>query len=242
MLPGFGSLALITLLLGNAPPNGSPGSYVTTYTRTPAGIREISTKAYVPQPGDIVLYDDHKLHWKILYNVAGTEPPDHSGIVILNKDGTPAILESGPNNGRYVEILDWHPRLTNFAGTTYIRRLKTPLTREQSAQLTEFAYAQEGKRYATGRLMLQMTPFRCRGSLRKKFFGCTNLSRNRWLCSELVVAAGTVVGLFDPKQHPANAIYPRDIIFDHYYDLSDTWHLAGVWSPAPPKIRQEGQK
>ena len=241
MLPCLGTMAIVASFLTEFGPETAssssiPGSYLTTYTRTSAGVHQVHVEPYYPRPGDLILYNDHKLYWKILYNLAGTEPPDHSGIIILKKDGKQAILESGPDNGRFVEILDALPRLTQFEGTAYIRRLKDPLPKDQCAKLTEFAYAQEGKRYATGRLILQMTPFRCRGSWRRKYFGGTVLDRDAWLCSELVVAAGTIAGLFDHKVHPANAMYPRDIIFDETYDLSSTWHVAGVWSPAPPKI------
>jgi hypothetical protein len=210
------------------------GSYLYFPATSFDGKPSARVEPYVPHEGDLVLFNDHKLMWQILYRVALTEPPDHSGIVVLRPDGTPALLESGPDDGEYVCILDALPRLRNFQGTIWIRRCKRRLTKEQSAKLTQFALAQEGKRYAVWRLLLQGTPFRSRGWLQSKYFAKTYLDRGRWLCSELVVAAGTIAGLFDPEIHKANAMYPRDIIDNHVYDLSVTWDDPGIWSSCQP--------
>ncbi len=209
-------------------------SYLYFPVRLPNGCPTTRVERYTPHEGDLVLFDDHKLMWKLLYPLAWTTPPDHSGIVILKQDGTPALLESGPDDGEYVTIVDALPRLQGFQGTLWIRRCKKPLSAERSSQLTDFAYAQEGKRYAIWRMLLQGTPFRSRGWLRSKYFGKTILDRDRWLCSEIVVAAGTVAGLFDPQVHKSNVIYPRDLIDNHIYDLSDTWEDPGIWSAYPP--------
>ena len=53
------------------------------------------------------------------------------------------------------------------------------------------------------------------------------------MCAELAVAGGTIAGLFDPKKHPGNAIYPRDILLDDFYDISATYHEAELWCPYP---------
>ena len=217
------------------------GSYLYTPTTGRGGVTVVQVEPYTPQAGDMVLFDDEKLLWHVLYPLAGTSPPDHSGIMIRLPDGRPAVLESGPDNGTRVCILEATSRLATFQGKLWIRRLQRPLEPEQSERLTEFALAQEGKRYATARLLLQGTPFRCRGQLRKHYFGNTYLDRRSWLCSELVVAAGTVAGLFDPNLHPANAIYPRDIIDDNTYDLSAIWRPAGLWRPHPPEAVVSGQ-
>jgi hypothetical protein len=48
------------------------------------------------------------------------------------------------------------------------------------------------------RLLLQGTPIKCRGDWREKYLAKTSLDHKRWLCCEIVVAAGTVVGLVTP--------------------------------------------
>lgn len=219
---------------------GSPaltGGYLRRVVPGPDGAVHEQVEPYVPQAGDLVLFDDHNPVWLFLYHMAGTDMPDHSGIVVAMPDGRPVLLEAGPDDGKlcglYVRLLEAVPRLHQFEGTIYIRRLKQPLTPEQSARLTAFAFQQEGKRYALVRMLLQGTPFRCRQGLRAKLFARTSLDRRSWICAELVVAAGTVAGLFDPKVHHANAIYPRDMLYDDVYDLSPTWYPAGLWMPAP---------
>lgn len=224
---------LAALLLGDGRPT-DPFGYVTSTIRVPGGTHQRIPEVYVPQPGDLVLFDDHKWYWLILYHMVGSAPPTHSAIVVRLPNGGLALLESGPDDGKllgpYVALLDLESRLKTFDGTLLIRRLKRPLAPERDAALTNWSLSQIGKRYATGRLLLQGTPFRVRNPLTRKLFGKTGLDRGSYLCSEVVVAAGTVAGLFDPKRHPANAIYPLDMTQDTRYDLSGTWHKPALWS------------
>jgi hypothetical protein len=111
--------------------------------------------------------------------------------------------------------------------------VKTPISEEAERALEQFAEAQDGKRYAWLRVLLQTTPFRCRTPLRRELFGATYTDRISYMCAELAVAGGTIAGLFDPKKHPGNAIYPRDIIYDDFFDISATYHEAELWSPYP---------
>ena len=221
-------------------PAEAPVGTITYAVRGPDGVTRSHTEPYVPQPGDVVLFDDYAWHWLVLYHMVGSAPPTHSGIIVRLPNGQLALLESGPDDcrlvGPYVALLGLEQRLPGFKGTLYIRRLRQPLCPEQCANLTAFALSQLGKRYATCRLLLQGTPFRCRNWLTRKWFGRTYRDRVSWLCSELVVAAGTAAGLFDPKRCPANAIYPLDMMEDTTFDLSGTWHKAGVWGPEPARI------
>lgn len=214
------------LLCAAVLPGNPPAGFVTS-----AGGRP---EPYVPQPGDLVLFDDHSWHWFLLYHLVGSAPPTHSAIVVRLPTGRLALLESGPDDGKllgpYVALLDLESRLGTFRGTLHLRRLRQPLDPGRCARLTDFAISQVGKRYATGRLLLQGTPFRCRNPLTRRLFGRTDLDRASYLCSELVVAAGTAAGLFDPKRCPANAMYPLDMVRDTTFDLSGTWHKAAVWS------------
>src|SRR5262249_13642462 len=160
---------------------------------------------------DLVFFDDHSLFWTLLFAWAGTGPPLHVGIVVKRSDGSPAILEAGPDDWVWVTLQDVAGRLRqferDFQGTITIRRCKQALNAEQSQALTRFAEVQEGKRYAVLRLLLQGTPLRSRGPIGEMFLAHTYLDRWSWFCSELVVAGGTIAGLF-PDTVKANATYP----------------------------------
>lgn len=188
---------------------------------------------YHPREGDLIFYDDKSILWTALFLWAGTGPPLHMGIVVKKPDGTLAVLEAGPDDTVHVAILDVASRLPqfdkDFKGTIKIRRCKKELTKEQSAALTKFAEAQDGKRYAVLRLLLQGTCLRTRGPIRELFLAETVLDRSSWICSELSVAAGTVAGLF-PKTVKANVAYPLDLVDNRRHDLSRIWHDAAIWS------------
>lgn len=193
-------------------------------------------KPYIPREGDLVFFDDHNLFWTALFIWAGTGPPLHVGIVVKKEDGTLAVLEAGPDDTIWVKLLDVETRLPQFdkdyKGTITIRRCKKELTSEQSATLTKYAKEQDGKRYAIIRLLLQGTWLRYRGPIRELFLAETNLDRSSWICSELVVAAGTVAELM-PKSVKSNVTYPLDLVYNRRHNLSRIWHDAEVWRTKP---------
>lgn len=221
----------VALLLGDG--GTLPPGFVVT--KTDAGTT--ATEVYKPREGDLIFYDDKSQVWTALFALAGTGPPLHMGIMVKKPDGTPAILEAGPDDSLWVELLDAGNRLhqfhRQFHGVVTIRRCKKELTRAQSNSLTRFALAQPGKRYAALRLLAQGTQFRSRGLL-EPWLGKTELERDAWICSELAVAAGTVAGLFDPKVVRANVTYPRDLVDDKRYDLSAGWDELVEWWPERP--------
>jgi hypothetical protein len=188
---------------------------------------------YYPMPGDILLYDDLSVFLHYAFKIVRSDRPIHTAIVVERLDGTPAILEVGPNSRPQAftktYIVDVFRRLESYPGVVMIRRPKVPLTREQSEALTQFALAQEGKEFAVGRLALQGTPFNCRYGLRHKFFAHTYFDRDRWICSENTVAAATIAGLLNPEEHPANSMYPRDLTYDEKYDLSAVYYAPVLW-------------
>jgi hypothetical protein len=190
---------------------------------------------YFPKEGDLIFFDDHNPIWTALFLWAGTGPPLHVGIVVKKKDGTLAVLEAGPDDTIWVSIQDIDKRLPKFLedydGTITIRRCKKALTEEKSADLTKYALEQDGKRYAILRLLIQGTKFRFRGPIRELFLARTDLDQSTWICSELVVAAGTMVGLFS-NNVKSNVTYPLDLVNDHRHNLSGTWHPAEIWQPA----------
>lgn len=236
MATAIGPLALLACLVVGQAQTKNDGAYIFKYEPSPGGGMVPKAYEYKPQPGDLIFFDDHNKKWELLYKMVGSGPPFHSGLVIALPDGTPAVLESGPDDTMYVRILALPSRLQGFEGDVWVRQVKQPLSPEKCKELTDWALKQDGKHYAFWRLLLQGTPVRCRGDLRCKLFGATHLDRNRWLCSELVVGGGTVAGLFDANVHFANAIYPRDIIFDNKYDLSDRFHEARFFSSSPERL------
>jgi hypothetical protein len=235
---------LCTLAAAAQPPAAPAGSYLWTFSPGRDGAVETHVEPYHPQAGDIVLFDQHSRIWDGGLKMCGSGPPDHSGVVVLLPTGEPVIMEVAADDGLLaglpVALFDTQARLEHYEGTVWIRQLKTPPSEEQSARMTDFALTQMGKGYAAGRFLLQLTPFRARGSIRGRLFGKTQLERRRWICSELVVATEVAGGLFDPARFPANGIYPLDLLEDRTYDLSDNWRPGAVWSPSnagPPEIR-----
>ncbi len=230
----LGMLLALSTSVFAFPPDDVAG-YLKPEKKAAKGKLEVEPIRYEPRECDLVFYDDKHAGWTILFAYAGTGPPLHMGIVVKKANGKLAILEAGPDDTTKVALLDLETRLPqfnkDFKGTIHIRRCKKELTEEQSKDLTKFAQAQDGKGYAVGRLLLQGTPARSRGPLREKVLGGTVLDRDRWICSELAVAAGTVVKLFDPKVVPANVAYPRDLVNNERYDLSANWHDAALWAP-----------
>ena len=225
------SLVAFMALLGAAPETAPRPSYLFQVQTGPDHKIHLEGEPYRPQPGDMVHFDDHNKFMVRLYRCCGTAGPLHSGIVFRKADGSMAILEAGTNAVMKVFIFDLDERLHGFYGTILIRRPKTPLSAEQSAHLTEFCAAQEGKPYAIGRLILQGTPLRPRNSLLSSYFGRTVLDRERWICSELVVAAATVAGVLDEEHYPANMMYPRDLCYDERFDLSPHYEPPAMWYP-----------
>jgi hypothetical protein len=232
LIPGL-IVALCTL--ENAAAQDQPGSYLVQHELTPEGRSASRTIPYEPHAGDLVFFNDYKAHWVFLYKMVGSEGPYHAALIYRKANGEYATVEAGPNDTLTCRVLPLVPRLQEFPGTVQIRRVKTPLAPDQEAALARWAESQDGKRYALGRLLLQATPVRCRGPLRKEWFGATYTNRSAYLCAELAVAGGTTVGLFDPAKQPGNAIYPRDIIFNDKYDISATYHDADLWSAYPLK-------
>jgi hypothetical protein len=212
-----------------AGPDNPPMGYI-----VPAEGNQKQAQRYQPREGDLVFFDDHSPIWNILFAWAGTGPPLHVGIVVKRYNGSLAVLEAGPDDSVWVTIQPVASRLhqfhKQFQGVITIRPCKKELSEQRSKELTQFAEAQEGKRYAILRLLMQGTPFRCRGPIREMFLADTTLDRWSWICSELVVAAGTVAELF-PTTVKANVTYPRDIVTNRRHDLSRIWQDGMIWQP-----------
>lgn len=188
---------------------------------------------YLPQPGDIVFYDHWSMRSRFFYTLARTGKPYHAGVVVNLPDGRPAILEAGPYDYTHVFLMDALPRMRTHSGTIWVRRLRQPLTPEESARLTHFALHQTGKGFALIRLIVEVTPFRAHGCLHSQLFGSPKTERHSWFCSELVVAALAVAGRIDPHVIKPNTVYPRDLFRDCPYDLKPCWEEPRRWMCEP---------
>jgi hypothetical protein len=182
------------------------------------------SEPYVPQPGDIFLATD-QAHWARLGHwLAGGAGVHHSGLIFRRSNGCLALLEAGPFNSVQVETMEplEHMHKHEQAGDcVWIRRRAVPLTPEQSACLTAFVEAQDGKPFATWRLIGQITPFRSRGKLRTYVVGKPHGERRRYFCSELVTESFVAAGLIDPTTARPAATYPRDLFFGR----SHCWYV-----------------
>jgi hypothetical protein len=191
--------------------------------------------AYLPQPGDVMLATDKNFFWKITHDMALAFEPHNSAIIVQQRDGSLGILEAGPNDTLRIRILDMLPHLKEYAdkGPVWIRKRKTPLTEEQIAALTDFAERQNGKRFALGRLGVQLTLFRDRGPFRTEFMGKPHGDRNSYYCSELVLEACVAACLVNPLTTRPSASYPHDLFFDHSHNRYINKHLplACDWEP-----------
>jgi hypothetical protein len=191
---------------------------------------------YEPQPGDIYMSTDTLWLARVGHRMAFSGPPHHSGIVFARPDGRMAVLESGPFNGLYVETLDLDACVCGHEKRTekvWIRRRRTPLTPEQSRSLTEWALAQEGKRFAIFRLLAQVTLLRSRGYYRTGWLGGPHGERTSYFCSELVMESCVHVGLVSKDDARPCATYPRDLFFDnsdipflkqHLHVIAEGWY------------------
>lgn len=193
-------------------------------------------RAYTPQPGDIVMAADGSAFWRLMHNLAGTGEPTHSMVVFAMPDGSLGILEAGPHDTLKCRTLDALPHMRSYEvdGRVWVRRRAIPLTPEQSARLTEFALATDGKKFALARLAQQLTPLRTRGPIRTHFVGkARGMDRDGYFCSELVVETCVYAGLLDPCRARPSAMYPRDLFMDRSLNpyLNRHAKLAPAWDP-----------
>ncbi|HEV2946894.1 MAG TPA: hypothetical protein VGX70_05940 [Gemmataceae bacterium] len=201
-------------------------------------------RPYVPQPGDIFLCTDQFILARWGHQLAGARSPHHSGLIIGRPDGGVAMLESGPHDTLWVRVLDLSENLNKYEDegeTIWIRRRKTPLTPEQSERLTEFAMKQNGKLFAWGRVLGQLTPFRSRGPWTEWVGGPHGGNRVSYFCSELVLETLVYAGLLDPNRTRPAATYPCDLFYgastnafvDDHLDVNAYWEPPAPWKRQP---------
>jgi hypothetical protein len=193
-------------------------------------------RPYIAQPGDIYLATDHSKIIQLGHTLATSGAPHHSGMVVAGPDGRCAIMEAGPFNTLRIEIvdIDYDLRRHEERGEkVWIRRRRVPLTEEQSTELTAWACAQNGKRFAARRMLRQLTPFRARGPLRTYYLGGPHGERSCYFCSELVLESCVHIGLLDPANTRPTSTFPRDLFYDQSPNIFVNTHfkLAPDWEP-----------
>lgn len=201
-------------------------------------------RAYVPQPGDIMLATDKSLFWSITHDLAFAFEPHNSAIVVARSDGRLGILEAGPNDTLFVRIVDLLPHLQEYEakGRVWIRKRREPLTTEESAALTAFAERQDGKRFALLRMGGMLTPIRARGPVRTCFLGKPRGDRDAYYCSELVLEAAVAARLIDRETARPGASYPRDLFFPRSLNpyLARHLNLGLDWEPPARWVSAHG--
>jgi hypothetical protein len=238
-------LAVLLAVGGGLAQDDSPGEL--SYLYQPCYCLDAALRSpaepYCPQPGDIFLATDQNFWMRLGHWAAGGAGVHHSGILFARSDGRIALIEAGPFNSVRIETMDpiEHMRRHDRAGDcVWIRRRCIPLTPEQSACLTAFAEAQDGKPFATLRLLCQVTPFRTRGPLRMEYLGKVHGDRRAFFCSELVVESCVAAGLLDPCTARPSGTYPRDLFglslnpyLAQHLRLEPDWYPPARWTDCP---------
>jgi hypothetical protein len=201
---------------------------------------------YEPQPGDVMFSVSKYLIYRLGHRASGAGEPSHSSIAFRRGDGSLALLEAGPFDVAVIHSMDLVSHLSAYyqrdRQNVWLRTRAMPLTSEQSCRLTEFAEAQEDKRFARLRLYAQVTPLRSRGPLRTYFVGGSHgPDRRSYYCAELVVESMVYAGLIDAADARPCATYPHDFFFDEsknpflnaHFKLAPCWNPPARWRPCP---------
>lgn len=201
-------------------------------------------RPYRPQAGDLFMSTDNMRIIQWGHKWAGANAPHHSGIVLCKKDGSYWTLEAGPHNSLRIRALDLEFSLSSYESKgcqVWVRCRKTPLTAEQCDKLNEFGLAQDGKAFALGRMLAQLTPLSSRSLLGSAPVGGPHGHRNSYFCAELVTECCVAAGLLDAKRSHPCCTYPSDLFFgrssnrivDETLDINLHWEAPSRWTHQP---------
>ena len=245
-----GWLAWLPLMgLTGPTPQTTPTTSGASYLYQPAFCLDNTLRgpalAYDLQPGDICFAVNSHVVSKIGHHLSGAGLPNHSMIAFAFPDGRMGILEAGPHSRPAIEAMDALCHLASYEDTgdrVWVRRRTTSLTPEQSHCLTEFCLAQPGKRFATVRMVGQLTPFRARMPIRTAWVGKPNLNKHSFFCSELVLTSLVAAGVLDAEPLRPSATFPSDLFFGRSSNifvarglrqLECGWEPPARWSACP---------
>lgn len=239
------SVVLLALAFGAPPVPASPSGYLYAPVAALDYELRLPAKEYVPQPGDLYLATEDWFIARFGHLLGHSGAPHHSAIVFAWPDGRPALLEAGPDSTLSIRALDLLPRLNHYAETkrVWLRTRAVPLTAEQSARLTSFALAADGRRFAGLRMFKEGTIFRNKGPWRTALFGRPFAidfnpqnpdpsMRKKYFCAELVTEACVAAGLIDATTARPTSMYPRELFYgtSRIPYLRDHLDLS-AWSP-----------
>jgi hypothetical protein len=206
-------------------------------------------RPYRPQAGDMFMSTDKMpiIQWG--HRMAGANAPHHSGIILCKGDGSYWTLEAGPHNCLKIKALDLDFSLSSYesAGNqVWVRCRKTPLTPEQCGKLNEFGLAQDGKAFALGRMLGQMTSLRTRNQLNgtSSDVGAPHGHRNSYFCAELVTECCVAAGLLDARRAKPCCTYPCDLFYgvspnpyvNASLDFNSAWEPPARWNKMVPQL------
>ena len=178
---------------------------------------------YAPREGDLIFFTYRKLVWHLIFRMGHSGPPFHVGIVVRMPEGCLKLLEAGSLAPDRVAVVEVGPRLTQYAGDVWVRRLHQPLTCEQSTELTDFALEQVGRRFAKVRVGLEAVSARTLSVVRYRVCGPPPINRRSWYCSEMVVAAGIRIGLLPFSFSGPRMLFPHDLFHDCPRSIAPWW-------------------
>jgi hypothetical protein len=220
---------LLACLLGTHVPPGDEPLLLRVPVRCADGTTRKVLQPYEPQPGDILLFS----YWRPINNLisflAHSGGATHTGMVVRRPNGTLGLLEA-PGAPYPVMLSDLPSRMRYYHGRVWVRRRRTPLGPEQSACLTAFACAQEGKPFDTGGMFAPVF----KSPLRRPGTGCAGpeeIDPPAWFCSALTAAAGIAAGLIDPCVSRPQTTDPEDLKRDRLLDLSPGWEEPLRYQP-----------
>lgn len=189
---------------------------------------------YQPREGDLVFFSSVNPAFVLAYSLAGSFHPWHVGMIVRHSSGELVVMESGGIKNHCVVLRPIYHRLSRYLGylpraRIWVRRIKHPLTPEQSRCLTAFAERQCGKRFCPllrlGQMVLPGRPL-----------DPSHPDQDRWFCAELVTESLRTCGLVPWAQLYPEATTPRDLFIDECPNLSCGWERPRTWSPncCPP--------
>jgi len=209
-------------------------------------------RPYQPQAGDMFMSTDTMRIIQWGHKMAGANAPHHSGIILCKDDGSYWTLEAGPHNSLTVKALDLGYSLSSYedrGNKVWVRRRSVPLTADQCKKLAQFGLNQDGKAFALGRMLGQMTPLRTRNQLASNpSAGSPNGDRNSYFCAELVTECCVAAGLLDVNRARPCCTYPCDLFFgkssnqyvDATLDFNKFWDPPTRWTKQLPTAVQQG--
>lgn len=176
---------------------------------------------YQPSAGDVLLFRNDSIVMNALTACTLSVGTTHVGIVVKRRDDSFAILEI-PHARARVQFREIHQRITTYPGQVAVRRPLRPLSEYQSANLTEFAYANLGKGYDL--LGILALPFSLPIRLQNADDPLRQITEpSRWFCASLTVASCCIAGQLDPAVANPWGACADDLRGDLILDLSASY-------------------